>query len=138
MKVAKLINGVLVVLFVVTFTLPQLSAYDKNKRFKAYNPGLEPCSEIDEMLDRKMKGFTNEQQADYEQLVRYWLAGFGTAWNYIMTDTYDVTGHSTTQQIWDWLENYCEKNPDKKLVDAAILLVHDLHPNRIREEPAKN
>ena len=138
MKIAKIISGALVILFVVTFTLPQLSAYDKNKRFKAYNPGLEPCSEIHQMLNRKMKGFTAEQQADYEQIVRYWLAGFGTAWNYIMQDTYDLAGNKTREQIWEWIDNFCQKNPDSKLVDAAIFLVHDLHPNRIREEPAKN
>ena len=137
MRFTKLISGSLVVLFIVTFGLPWLSAYDKNHRFKAYNPGLEPCSEIDAMLDRRMKGYTTEQQADYEQIVRYWLAGFGTAWNYIMLDTYDIQGKYTDQQIWDWLENYCEKNPDKKLVDATIILVQALHPNRTRKEPAK-
>ncbi len=137
MKFAKYIGGALVVLFIVTFALPRLSAYDKNQRFKAYNPGLEPCSEIDAMLDRRMKGYTVQQQADYEQIVRYWLAGFGTAWNYFMPDTYDIQGEYTTQQIWDWIENYCEKNPDKKLVDATVILVQALHPKRTQEEPAK-
>jgi len=137
MRFTKLISGSLVVLFIVTFGLPWLSAYDKNHRFKAYNPGLEPCSEIDAMIDRRMKGYTTQQQADYEQIVRYWLAGFGTAWNYIMRDTYDILGKYTDQQLWDWLENYCEKNPDKKLVDATVILVQALHPNRTREEPAK-
>jgi len=58
MKIAKFVSGVFVVLFIATLMLPRLSAYDKNKRFKAYNPGLEPCSEIHQMLNRKMKGFT--------------------------------------------------------------------------------
>lgn len=137
MRFTKLISGSLVVLFIVTFGLPWLSAYDKNHRFKAYNPGLEPCSEIDAMLDRRMKGYTTQQQADYEQIVRYWLAGFGTAWNYIMQDTYDLAGNKTREQIWEWIDNFCQKNPTSKLVDAAIFLVHDLHPNRIRAEPSK-
>ena len=54
-----------------------------------------------------------------------------------MPDTYDIQGEYTNQQIWDWLENYCEKNPDKKLVDATVILVQALHPKRTQEEPAK-
>lgn len=134
MKLVNYFGGILLVLVIVTMMFAQISAYDKNQRFKVYNPGLEPCSEIDAMLDRRMEGYTAQQQADYEQIVRYWLAGFGTAWNYIMPDTYDIQGEYTTQQIWDWLENYCEKNPDKKLVDATVILVQVLYPNRTREE----
>ena len=56
MKFAKYIGGALVVLFIVTFALPRLSAYDKNQRFKAYNPGMEPCSEIDEQIENSKGG----------------------------------------------------------------------------------
>ncbi len=45
--------------------------------------------------------------------IQNWIAGWLTAYNRAADDTYDITGKLTVEGVFAWVDEYCEKNPDK-------------------------
>lgn len=123
---------------VCVFTLGTVTvwAYDSQGRFRAFGPANEPCSELNTLRDRTLPGHTLEQQEAIEDVVEYWISGWATAWNYLSTDTYDITGGYRFDDLVEQVAKFCERNPDKKLINAVIIVGHAIHPWRLKEEPA--
>ena len=130
----KLVAGILT-LCVLTFGMTTVSAYDDNQKFRAYGPAHEPCTEFNALRDRKLEGYTMEQQDAIELAVDYWISGWATAWNYFSKDTYDITGGYRFNDLVEQIEKYCERNPTAKLMDAVIVVGYALVPWRLRKEP---
>lgn len=112
-------------------------AYDKQGIFMAYGPANEPCADFDAIRDGRAAELSPQQQRMVEDTLKYWLSGFYTAWNYFSSDTFDISGGKKYDVMLEQLEKYCERNPDKKLVDAAIVVGHALHGTRVKNAPKK-
>ena len=132
MKIAR-VSAVVSLLFYMLSLGAGTSAYDKRGMFMAYGPGNEPCADFDAIRGRRLKDLTPEQHRLVESTLEYWLSGFYTAWNYFSSDTFDITGERKYEVILEQVERYCERHPDKKLVDAAVVVGHALHSTRSRE-----
>ena len=61
-----------------------------------------------------------------------WVAGYLTAYNALVPDTFDVLGNSDMASVKLWLENYCKANPLEKLPTAMEVLINELRPKRHR------
>ncbi len=124
------------VLFILTLGA-KASASDKQGMFMAYGPGNEPCSNFDAIRDRRLGNLSANQHQLVEDAVEYWLSGFYTSWNYFSSDTFDVSGGIKYAAVLQQMENYCERNPKKKIVDAAIVVGHAMHTTRSKSAPTK-
>ena len=130
----KLVIGTLLV-SLVGLGATGVSAYDENRKFRAYGPAHEPCSEFDALRDRRLPGYTKEQHEAIEVAIDYWISGWATAWNYFSKDTYDMTGGYNFNDLVEQIEKYCERNPNEKLMDAVIIVSYALVPWRTKKEP---
>jgi hypothetical protein len=61
-----------------------------------------------------------------------WVAGYITAYNRWLPDTYDIKGGSNVKSILLWLGNYCSVNPLNDLDQGMTALVNELRPKRAR------
>lgn len=134
MKMARIWTITIAVLFILAFGVTT-DAYDGKGMFMAYGPGNEPCSEFDALRDRRLENLTSKQQDMVEDTVEYWLSGFYTAWNYFSGETFDIRGGVKYDAVLEQVEKYCERNPQKKLVDAAVVVGHALHSTRSKAAP---
>lgn len=134
MKMAKALAMSSLVFFIVALGAGTL-AYDKRGMFLAYGPGNQPCTKFDAIRNKRLENLTPDENQLIEEALQYWLSGFYTAWNYFSSDTFDISGGIKYRAVVEQLEKYCERNPKKKIVDAAIVVGHALHPMRLKEPP---
>ena len=120
-----------IALLVMTVGIPNTLAVDKKGRFYAFGAGQKSCDVYIQFREKRMKDFTPEQYEITERIVRHWVAGFLTAHNYYVSDTYDVTGRMGFEELLGWLEKHCRKNPHKYFAEAVVALGQHLDPNRI-------
>jgi hypothetical protein len=69
--------------------------------------------------------------------VEHWVAGYLTAHNFYVTDTYDVVGTITMDQLEDRMEKFCRANPNSRVAEAMVAITQELHKNRIKVDPGK-
>jgi hypothetical protein len=131
MKVSQSAVAMTIALLVVTVGVPKILATDVKGRFYAFGAGQKSCDVYIQFRDKRMKDFTPEQYEITGRIVRHWVAGFLTAHNYYVTDTYDVTGRTSFEELLGWLEKHCRENPDKYFAEAVVALGQHLDPNRI-------
>ena len=79
--------------------------------------------------------FVEARRSHTDFVDKWWLAGYLTAMNYEMPDTYSLVGSDDLSGSMLWLENWCIKNPLSDLTDGAQALVRELYPNRQKEGP---
>jgi hypothetical protein len=103
---------------------------DRNGRFFALGVGQRPCEDFVKYRQKKLE-LTPEQYEIAEHVIQHWVAGFLTAHNFYVTDTYNVKGTATPDEMGQWLESYCTKNPKNYFAEAVIALTLELHPKRI-------
>ena len=108
---------------------------DRDGRFFALGVGKRPCSDYVKFREKKLD-LTPEQYDFAQHVLENWVAGFLTAHNYYVTDTYDVQGSKTILEIQQRVETYCRDNPSNYFVDAVIALALALHPTRVISERA--
>jgi hypothetical protein len=139
----KFFNGVRVV-FTVTLILilarSTLYAIDSNNRYFAYGVGQRTCADYVDFRGKKL--VTLEQQHPrytkdelYEivdRIVEHWIAGFLTAHNLYVSDTYDVAGKSSMDDVKSRLEKGCRANPKQYFAEAMIAVVQQLNPQRVK------
>jgi hypothetical protein len=112
-------------------------AMDINGRYFALGVGSRPCVDYLKYSEKKLENFTDEQYEIADKIIEHWVAGFMTAHNFYVTDTYDVVGTVTIDQMQERIEKYCRANPNKRVAESIILIAEDLHKNRIRVDPSK-
>lgn len=122
-------------LCVIALGVRSVAAYDANGRFRAFGPANEPCSEFNSLRDRALPGRTMEEHEAIETAVDYWISGWVTAWNYLSTETYDITGGYRFEDLVEQVEKFCERHPDKKLINAVNIVGHALYPWRLKKQP---
>ena len=71
------------------------------------------------------------------EIVEHWIAGFLTAHNLYVADTYDLAGQSTMDDLKARLEKRCRTNPKQYFAEGVVTLVQELHPQRAKADSLK-
>ena len=100
-------------------------ARDLNRQYKAQGLGLDTCASF---LDIPV---------DQRGLYYSWLAGYLTAYNYLVRDTYSIAEYSGLTRTNEWLEKYCDKHPGNMLHHAARQFVTERYRVRLKQKPRR-
>jgi len=112
-------------------------AMDSNGRYFALGVGSRSCGDYIKFREKRVENFTPEQYEIAGVIMEHWVAGYLTAHNFYVTDTYDVVGVVTMDQLKDRIEKYCRANPNNRVAEGMVVLVHELHENRIKVDTSK-
>jgi len=112
-------------------------AIDNNGRYFALGVGSRSCGDYVKYSEKKLENFTPEQYEVADKIIEHWVAGFMTAHNFYVTDTYDVVGTVTIDQLQERIVKYCPTNPNSRVAESIVLIATELHKNRVRLDPAK-
>jgi hypothetical protein len=137
MKVALAATGALLAVFLITAGMSNALAMDSNGRYFALGVGSRSCADYVKYSEKKLDNFTDEQYEIADKIIEHWVAGFMTAHNFYVTDTYDVVGTVTIDQLQERIEKYCRANPNKRVAESIVLIAEELHKNRVRVDPSK-
>jgi hypothetical protein len=137
MRVALLVSATFLVSLLISGGLSNTLAMDGNGRYLALGVGSRSCADYVKYSEKKLENFTDEQYEIADKIIEHWVAGFMTAHNFYVTDTYDVVGTVTIDQLQERIEKYCRANPDKRVAESIVLIAQDLHKNRIKLDPSK-
>jgi hypothetical protein len=110
---------------------------DSNGRYFALGVGSRSCADYVKYSEKKLDNFTDEQYEIADKIIEHWVAGFMTAHNFYVTDTYDVVGAVTIDQLQERIEKHCRANPNKRVAESIVLIAEELHKNRVRVDPTK-
>jgi hypothetical protein len=111
-------------------------AIDNNGRYFALGVGSRSCTDYVKYSEKRLENFTDEQYEIADKIIEHWVAGFMTAHNFYVTDTYDAVGTIAIDQLQERIEKYCRANPNARVAAAMVAIAQDLHKNRIRVEPS--
>jgi hypothetical protein len=109
---------------------------DNNGRYFALGVGSRSCADYVKYSEKRLENFTDEQYEIADKIIEHWVAGFMTAHNFYVTDTYDAVGTITIDQLQERIEKYCRVNPNNRVAEAMVAVAQDLHNNRIRVDPS--
>jgi len=101
-------------------------AKDIDQAFKTYGAGSFTCKE-----------YLNARRTDpvAEIKFRHWLAGYFTAFNIIVPNTYDIMGAYSFNKSLAWLDQFCVTNENENTSNAVATLTTVLYPNRVNISP---
>jgi hypothetical protein len=116
-----------------------LHAIDSNNRYFAYGLGQRTCADYVRFREKKLDSLEQEhprytKDELYEivdRIVEHWIAGFLTAHNLYVSDTYDVAGKSSMDDIKARVEKSCRSNARQYFAEAMIAVVQQLNPQRV-------
>lgn len=109
---------------------------EDSKLYRAYGVGPKKCELYVQLRERKLPGHYSAK--DYEitdEVVAQWVAGYMTAHNYYVKDTFDVTAAAGKDKVMGWLESLCRENPDQPFVAAVADLAFRLNATRQKDAP---
>jgi hypothetical protein len=141
-KAARMLSGLLLLAMLAT---PKLYAIDKNNRYFAYGLGQRTCEDYIKFRERRLDTL-EKQHAQYSKddlydivnrVVEQWIAGFLTAHNLYVSDTFNIAGKSTMDDIKARLEGACRANSREYFAEAMITVMQELNPQRVKTEGAK-
>jgi hypothetical protein len=137
-----IIESMFVMFLAVTATA--VYAIDSGGRYFAYGVGQKSCEDYITFREKRLEALENHERYTKDQLyeivdkiVEHWIAGFVTAHNYYVVDTYDVVGKITMEDMKSRLEKICRANPKEHVAEAIIVLVQELNPQRVKADPGK-
>jgi hypothetical protein len=137
MRGTSLVIGTFLGSLLISGGLSNTLALDSNGRYYALGVGSRSCADYIKYSEKKLENFTDEQYEIADKIIEHWVAGFMTAHNFYVTDTYDVVGTVTIDQMQERIEKYCRANPNKRVAESIVLIAEELHKNRIRLDPSK-
>lgn len=131
--------------FMLIAASSKVNAIDRNNRYFAYGLGERSCEDYLKFRDRKLETleqqnprFSKDELYDIvKRIVEQWIAGFLTAHNLYVSDTYNVAGKSTMEDIEARLETACRANSKEHFAEAMISVIEQLNPQRVKAEGAK-
>jgi hypothetical protein len=144
----KFFNGARIV-FTVTLILilarSTLHAIDSHNRYFAYGIGQRTCAVYVnfrekrlETLEQEHPRYTKDELYEIvDRIVEQWIAGFLTAHNLYVSDTYDIAGKSSMDDVKNRLEKGCRANPKQYVAEALIAVVQQLNPQRVKTSGGK-
>ena len=144
-NVHKCLSAVLILVLVILAASSRLYAIDSNSRYFAYGVGQRTCEDYIKVREKRFD--TLEQQHPrytkdelYEivdKVIEHWIAGFLTAHNLYVSDTYDLVGKLTMDDLKLRIERSCRANTKQYFAEAMITLAQDLHPQRVKADSGK-
>ncbi len=144
-NVHKCLSAVLILVSVILAASSRLYAIDSNSRYFAYGVGQRTCDDYIKVREKRLD--TLEQQHPrytkdelYEivdKVIEHWIAGFLTAHNLYVSDTYDLVGKLTMDDLKLRIERSCRANTKQYFAEAMITLAQDLHPQRVKSDSGK-
>jgi hypothetical protein len=136
-KLSRLVTVGLLAVFLISGWLSNVLAIDSNGRYFALGVGSRSCTDYLKFSEKRLENFTPEQYEIADVIIEQWVAGFFTAHNFYVTDTFDVVGTVTIDQLQERIEKYCRANPNKRVAEAIVAIAQELHANRIKFDPSK-
>jgi hypothetical protein len=144
-KCFKAVRAALSAAVLIATLSPSLFAIDSNNRYFAYGVGQRSCDDyvkfrekrLDTLEQRHPRYTKDELYEIVDKIVEHWLAGFLTAHNLYVSDTYDVVGKLTMDDLKARLETACRSNAKQYFAEATIALVQQLNPQRVKADPRK-
>jgi len=131
-------------LLLIVVARSELYAIDGNSRYFAYGVGQRSCDDYIKFREKKLETLEGHERYTKDELyeivdkvVEHWIAGFLTAHNLYVSDTYDVIGNVSMDDIKVRLEKSCRANGKQYFAEAVITLVHELHPQRAKAAAQK-
>ena len=120
-------------------------AVDSNNRYFAYGLGEKTCQDYInfrekklEALEQRYQNYTKDELYEIvNKIVEHWIAGFLTAHNFYVSDTYDVAGKSNMDDLKTRLEKSCRANGRQYFAEAMISVVEQLNPQRVKTSAGK-
>ena len=120
-------------------------AVDSNNRYFAYGLGEKTCQDYInfrekklEALEQRYQNYTKDELYEIvNKIVEHWIAGFLTAHNFYVSDTYDVAGKSNMDDLKTRLEKSCRANGRQYFAEAMISVVQQLNPQRVKTSAGK-
>ncbi len=92
-------------------------AADAEGKFAVIGAGTLSCQRwLDDRLEKTPSGVQSEM----------WIAGYLTAYNQFVYSGQDITARSEGTFVLDWLDEFCMKRPQSRLVEAAKELLQTL------------
>ena len=137
MRVVSLIMITFLGALLVSGKLSNTLAIDSNGRYFALGVGSRSCSDHLKFSEKRLENFTPEQWDIADVIIEHWVAGFFTAHNFYVTDTFDVVGTVTIDQLQERIDKYCRANPNSRVAEAVTAIAQELHANRIKFDPSK-
>ena len=137
MKVILLVMVTFLGSLLLSGGLSKSLAIDSNGRYFALGVGSRLCSDHLKFAEKRLENFTPEHYEIADVIIEHWVAGFFTAHNFYVTDTFDVVGTVTIDQLQERIEKYCRANPNSRVAEAMVVIAHELHANRIKFDPSK-
>ena len=137
MRVVSLVMVTLLGTVLLSGELSNSLAIDSNGRFLALGFGSRSCGDHVKFSEKRLENFTPEQYEVADKIMEHWVAGFFTAHNFYVTDTFDVVGTVTIDQLQERIDKYCRANPSKRVAEAVTAIAQELHANRIKFDPSK-
>jgi hypothetical protein len=130
---------------VIAAASPNLYAIDTNNRYFAYGVGQRSCEEYVKFrekrldaLERQHERYTKDELYEIvDKIVEHWIAGFLTAHNLYVSDTYNVAGKTNMNDLKARLEKSCRANGKQHFAEALITLTQELHPERVKADTRK-
>ena len=137
MRVVSLIMITFFGALLVSGELSNTLAIDSNGRYFALGVGSRSCSDHLKFSEKRLENFTPEQWDIADVIIEHWVAGFFTAHNFYVTDTFDVVGTVTIDQLQERIDKYCRANPNQRVAEAVTAIAQELHANRIKFDPSQ-
>ena len=141
LKSTRMLTGILLLVVVAS---SELYALDSNSRYFAYGVGQKSCEDYVKFREKRLETLENHERYTKDELyeivdkiVEHWIAGFVTAHNLYVSDTYDVVGTLNMDDIKARLEKGCRANGKQYFAEAVITLVQELHPQRAKAATGK-
>jgi hypothetical protein len=134
---SRLVTVGLLAIFLISGWLPNARAIDANGRYFALGVGSRSCGDHLKFSEKRLENFTSEQWEIADVIIEHWVAGFFTAHNFYVTDTFDVVGTVTIDQLQERIDKYCRANPNSRVAEAVTAIAQELHANRIKFDPSK-
>ena len=132
--------------FVLAFALVMIAAglnlhaMDSNNRYFAYGLGQRSCEDYVKFREKRLDSleqqhprYTKDELYEIvDRIVEHWIAGFLTAHNFYVSDTYDVAGKSNMADLKDRLEKSCRRNTKQHFAEAILAVIQQLNPQRVK------
>jgi len=106
-RILRSVRLIAIVMLAIVGTHTQLHGMDSNNRYFAYGVGQRTCEDYVkyrekrlETLEQQQPRYTKDELYDIvNRIVEQWIAGFLTAHNLYVSDTYNVAGKSSMEDI---------------------------------------
>ncbi|MEM7292136.1 MAG: hypothetical protein AAF420_01915 [Pseudomonadota bacterium] len=119
----------LFLLLVLSAVVPQLQAKDFDGEHAVFGIGAENCETY---LQARRSG------AEASQPFTEWVFAYFSAFNVIVNNTYNIAGVRGSNEIMNWLDNYCGGSRRTLFVAAVADLTQRLYPQRANISPNSN